>query len=39
VLARNRSFTVQCWTMAAPFKNEADLERYLDGLRKAGLPD
>lgn len=22
-----------------PFKNDADMERYLDGLRKAGLPE
>ncbi len=39
VLARNPAFTVQSWTMAAPYKNEADLERELDGLHKAGLPE
>ena len=39
VLARNPAFTVQSWTLAAPYKNEADLERELDGLRKAGLPE
>jgi hypothetical protein len=22
-----------------PYKNEADLQRFLDGLRKAGLPE
>ena len=38
VLARNPAFTVQSWTLAAPYKNEADLNRELDGLRKAGLP-
>ncbi len=39
VLARNPAFTVQSWTLAAPYKNEADLERELDGLCKAGLPE
>ena len=39
VLARNPAFTVQSWTLALPYKNEADLERALDWLRKAGLPE
>ena len=39
VLARNPAFTVQSWTLAAPYKNEADLKRELEGLRKAGLPE
>ena len=39
VLARNSRFTVQGWVMAAPYKNEEDLARELDGLRAAGFPE
>ncbi len=39
VMARNPAFTVQSFVVALPYKNEADLERELDGLRKAGLPE
>ena len=39
VLTHNPSFAVQSWVMAAPYKNEADLERELNGLRKAGVPE
>jgi adenylate cyclase len=32
-------FSVAAWGKSIPFKNEADLQRFLDGLRKAGLPE
>jgi adenylate cyclase len=31
-------FSVAAWGERLPYKNEADLQRFLDGLRKAGLP-
>lgn len=31
-------FSVGAWGKRLPYKNEADLQRFLDGLRKAGLP-
>jgi len=31
--------TISKWAKAEPFKNPADLEHLLDGLRKAGLPE
>jgi len=32
-------FSVRAWGERLPYKNEADLQRFLDGLRKAGLPE
>jgi adenylate cyclase len=32
-------FSVAAWGRILPFKNGADLQRFLDGLRKAGLPE
>jgi len=32
-------FSVGDWGKRIPFKDEADLQRFLDGLRKAGLPE
>jgi len=32
-------FSVSAWGERLPFKHEADLQRFLDGLRKAGLPE
>jgi adenylate cyclase len=32
-------FSVAAWGERLPFKHEADLQRFLDGLREAGLPE
>jgi adenylate cyclase len=32
-------FSVATWGKRLPYKNEADLQRFLAGLRKAGLPE
>jgi adenylate cyclase len=32
-------FSVAAWGERLPYKNETDLQRFLDGLRKAGLPE
>jgi TolB-like protein len=32
-------FTIGNWRQRPPYRNSAILERYMDGLRKAGLPD
>jgi adenylate cyclase len=32
-------FSVATWGKRLPYKNEADLQRFLNGLRKAGLPE
>jgi adenylate cyclase len=39
VLRINPKYNIKKAARAAPFKNEDDLERYKDGLRKAGLPE
>jgi len=39
VLRINPEFSVKQREKTLPYKNKADLERYLDGLRKAGLPE
>ena len=32
-------FSIARWAAAEPYENPADLEDYVDGLRKAGLPE
>jgi adenylate cyclase len=32
-------FSVSAWGRRLPFRSDADLQRFLDGLRKAGLPE
>jgi adenylate cyclase len=39
VLRINPEFSVKQREKTLPYKNHADLERYLDGLRKSGLPE
>jgi len=39
VLRINPRFSVEETAKLAPYRNQADLERYLEALRKAGLPD
>jgi len=39
ILRMNPKFSVEKRAKFIPLKNQADLDRYLDGLRKAGLPD
>jgi len=38
-LERKPDFTVSAWGKRLPYKNEADLHRFLNGFRKAGLPE
>ncbi len=37
VLRISPNFSLEVWRQRVPFKDPAELERYLDGLRKAGL--
>jgi len=37
VLRINPNFSLEVWRQMIPFKDPAELERYLAGLRKAGL--
>ncbi len=39
VLEINPKFSIESWAKRLPFKNEADVERVLSALRKAGLPE
>jgi len=39
VLKINPEFSVKQREKTLPYKNQADLQRWLDGLRKAGLPE
>jgi adenylate cyclase len=39
VLRINPSFTIESWKPLAVYKDPKDLEHYLDGLLKAGLPE
>jgi adenylate cyclase len=39
VLRLNPSFTIESWKRLAVYKDPKDVEHYLDGLRKAGLPE
>jgi adenylate cyclase len=37
VLETQPNFTIAYWASTQPFRNKADLEHYMEGLRKAGL--
>jgi len=39
VLKINPKFSLQYFAKTLPYKNKADIERYISALRKAGLPD
>ena len=39
ILRLNPSFSLRRHAERSPFKNKADLDHRLDGLRKAGLPE
>jgi adenylate cyclase len=39
VLRVNPGFTIENWKRIAVYKDAADLEHHIDGLRKAGLPE
>ena len=39
VLEINPNFSINAWAERTPYKNQADLEHCIDGMRKAGLPD
>jgi adenylate cyclase len=39
VLRINPTYSVEFRAKTLPYKNQADRERYLDGLRKAGIPE
>ncbi len=39
VLRINPKFSLESYTKTLPYKNRADIERYVVALRKAGLPD
>jgi adenylate cyclase len=39
VLRINPAFTIESWKRIVVFKDPKDLEHYVDGLRKAGLPE
>jgi tetratricopeptide (TPR) repeat protein len=39
VMRLHPEFTIGSWRQRPPYRNSAILERYMDGLRKAGLPD
>ena len=38
-LKANPSFSIKCWAELESYENPADLEHYVQGLRKAGLPE
>ncbi|MCG8650539.1 MAG: tetratricopeptide repeat protein, partial [Pirellulales bacterium] len=39
VIRLHPQFTISGWAQRPPYKDSAILERYVDGLRKAGLPE
>jgi hypothetical protein len=39
VLVLHPDFTVADWAQRPPYKNRARLEYFLEGLRRAGLPE
>ena len=38
-LARNPGFSINNWASGEPYSDESELQRYIDGLRIAGLPE
>jgi hypothetical protein len=39
VMRLHPNFTISQWKLRPPYRDQAILERYAEGLRKAGLPD
>jgi len=39
VMNTNPDFSLEWYTITMPFKNQSDLDRYIESLRKAGMPD
>jgi adenylate cyclase len=39
ILAENRESSIELWGEAQPYRNPADQAHYIEGLRKAGLPE
>jgi len=39
ILADNPESSIERWGLTQPYQNEAALNHYIDGLRKAGLPE
>ena len=39
ILADNPESSIERWGRTQPYQNEASLSHYIDGLRKAGLPE
>lgn len=39
VLRVHPQFTISSWRQRPPYRDQAVLERYVEGMRKAGLPD
>jgi adenylate cyclase len=39
VMRLHPQFTISAWRERVPHRDKAPLERYVEGLRKAGLPD
>ncbi len=39
ILEANPEFSIERWAEKQPYKNQEDRDHYLEGLRKAGLPE
>jgi len=39
ILVENPESSIELWGGAQPYQHEADLNHYIQGLRKAGLPE
>ena len=39
ILKEDPDFSLARWAKVLPYKNQADLDHELDGLRKAALPE